>query len=483
MAVLVEESVSRDVAPAPPRPPRPGGWGRYGATPLLALAFLGLVEGIEKRVLPAVLSLVQDDLGFSDFQAGLLDTAIIVAALLVAVPAGLLADRVDRRRLIAGTFVVWSGLVAITGMVKGYGQLLGIRALLGAGDAVNDPAAQSLLADFYPPEKRGRVYGVHRVTPVVGAALGLGLGAALGSLFGWRVAVVALAAPGLLAAFFVFRLREPRRGESEPVPTVAHEQLPTLAALRTVLAIPSLRALVLATALTTGSLSAVAFWGVVYFQRAAGLSLAQAGALAGIPVLFGALAGSLAGGWLVDRLRRRIAGAALLVASAFTGLGSLVFTLSFLDGIPLGVRLPMQGIAVGLLVGSLPATTVLTSEVVPPALRGTAFGCLKLSSNVLAAVFPPIVGLIADLNQVIAADGVLRGDIGLGFRCTLPAILIASALLLRGRCHVARDTLVAQGIDPETLPPSAPEPVPPSWQLTGTLVLLGLSLLAVLLIS
>ncbi|TAL23556.1 MAG: hypothetical protein EPN99_04110, partial [Frankiales bacterium] len=52
-------------------------WGAYGKAPLVALALLGLIEGMEKRVLPAVLSLVQDDLGFSDFQAGLLDTAII----------------------------------------------------------------------------------------------------------------------------------------------------------------------------------------------------------------------------------------------------------------------------------------------------------------------------------------------------------------------------------------------------------------------
>ena len=454
-------------------------WGPYGRLPLVALALLGLVEGIERRVLPAVLSLVQDELGFSDFQAGLLDTAIIVAALVVAVPAGLLADRVDRRRFIAGTFVVWSVAVAVTGSVRSYGQLLGMRAVLGAGDAINDPAAQSLLADYYPPERRGRVYGIHRVTPVVGAALGLGVGAGLGALLGWRTAVVVLAVPGLLTALLVSRLREPARGASEAAGATGGAALPVRQALRSVVAIPSLRALILATALTTGALSAVAFWGVVYFQRAAGLSLAEAGALAGIPVLFGALAGSLAGGWLVDRLRRRIAGAALLVAAVFTALGSLLFTLSFLDDVPLLVRLPLQGVSVGLLVGSLPATTALTSEVVPPALRGTAFGVLKLSSNVLAAAFPPIVGLIADLNQVVAADGVLRGDLGLGFRCTLPTILIASALLLRGRCHVARDTLVARGVDPATLPPSVPEPVPATWKAAASGVLLLLGLLAV----
>jgi MFS family permease len=469
-------------AAAPPRPERTGRWGPYGRLPLVALATLGLVEGIEKRVLPAVLTLVQDDLGFNDFQAGLLDTAVIVAALLVAVPAGVLADRVDRRRFIAGTFVVWSVLVALSGQVRGYAQLLGMRALLGAGDAVNDPAGQSLLADYYAPERRGRVYGISRVTPVVGAALGLGLGSALGAAFGWRTAVTALAVPGLLAALLVSRLREPVRGGSEVAPSVPPSTLPLRAAVRTVLAIPSLRALVLATSLISGALSAVAFWGVAFYQRAQGLSLAEAGALGGVPVLFGALFGSLAGGFLVDRLRARVAGAALLVAAAFTSVGSLLFTLSFLDDLSLLVRLPVQGVAVGLLVGSLPATTVLTAEVVPPALRGTAFGGLKLSSNVLAALFPPAVGLIADLNRVTAADGVLRGDLGLGFRCTLPSILVASVLLLRGRRHVARDTLVASGADAATLPASTPAPVPASWQLAGTAVLLALGLLALLLL-
>lgn len=475
--------VDPEVALPPLDPPHPRGWGPYGKLPLVALALVGLVEGVERRVLPAVLSLVQDDLGFSDFQAGLLDTAIIIAALLVAVPAGVLADRVDRRRFIAGTFVVWSALVAVTGSVRSYGQLLGMRALLGAGDAINDPAAQSLLADYYAPERRGRAYGIQRVTPVVGAALGLGVGAGLGQLFGWRVAVVVLAVPGLLAALLVSRLREPARGASDENVADVPGALPVRVALRRLLAIPSLRALVLATALTTGALSAVAFWGVVYFQRAAGLTLAEAGAIAGVPVLFGALAGSLAGGWLVDRLRSTVTGAALLVAAVFTALGSLVFTVSFVDGVPLLVRMPLQGIAVGLLVGSLPATTVLTSEVVPAALRGTAFGLLKLSSNVLAAVFPPAVGLIADLNQVVAADGALRGDLGLGFRCTLPTILVASALLLRGRCHVARDTAVARGGDPRVLPASLREPLPASWHLAGSAALLVLGLLALVLLG
>src|SRR5947209_2996477 len=210
-------------------------WGPYGRLPLAVLALLGLVEGVERRVLPAVLSLVQDDLHVSDFQGGLLDTAIIVAALIVALPAGVLADRVDRRRFIAATFVIWSAFVTMTGLVRSYGQLLGMRVLLGGGDAIGDPSGQSLLADYYSPERRGRAYGIQRVTPVVGAALGLGVGSGLGAVLGWRIAVMAMAIPGLATAFLVSRLREPARGESEAAPTAAPERVPTWVAVRRLL--------------------------------------------------------------------------------------------------------------------------------------------------------------------------------------------------------------------------------------------------------
>lgn len=510
----------------------PSGWGPYGRRPLVALALLGLVEGTERRVLPAVLPLVQDELVFSDLRAGLLDTAVIVAGLLVALPAGVLADRVDRRRLIARTFVGWAAVVAVTGSARSFGQLFALRALLGVGDAVNDPAGQSLVSDYYAPARRGRAYGVQRVMPVVGAALGLGVGAALGDAFGWRVAVVTLAVPGVVVAVLVGRQREPVRGGQDgpvlPLPddcghrrqdvtgppqdvartgldgtrpfggrgdgartpdqsatraSAAKAPVTVRDGLRAVLAIPSLRALVLATALTTGALSAVAFWGVTYHQRASGLSLTQAGTLGGVPVLCGALAGSLAGGWAVDRLRGVVEGAALLVAAVFNVLGALVFMLSFLDNLPvLPVRLPLQGVAVGLLVGSLPATTVLTSEVVPPALRGAAFGVLKLSSSVLAAAFPPLVGLLSDAAPITLTDGSVRGDLGLAFRCTMPVVLVAGVLLLRGRRHVARDTALALGQAPRDAPPVRIAAVPATWWAAAFTALALLGALAALLL-
>ena len=479
-----------EVASAPDVPPgrrgrraaRRASWGSYGRYPLFVLALLGFVEALERRILPGVITLVQEDLGFSDLKAGLLDSALIVAALLVAVPAGILADRLDRRKFVAGAFAAWATVTALTGTVRSFGQLFVLRAALGAGDAINDPADQSLIADYYPPKVRGRAYGIQRVTPTVGSGLGLALGAALGAAFGWRTALVVMALPGLVVALMVYRLREPARGHSEtaevvvpsgtpmPGPSPVAEPspgtatsvaalsglstLPTRARIGWLLRVRSLRALLLATAVTSGILGSVAFWGVAYHERASGLDLKTAGVVGGVPVLFGALFGALGGGWLVDHLRDRVKGAPLLVAGCMTALGSIIFTIGFLDGLPLyAVRLPLHGLAVGLLVGALPATTAMTAEVVPAELRGTAFGLLKLSSNLLAAALPPIVGAIADANQILDDEGKSVGDLGLGFRLTIPFILVGSALLLSGRRYVAQDIAAARsGTRPEAGP-------------------------------
>ena len=155
---------------------------------------------------------MQNDLGFSDFQAGLLNTALIVAAVLLAVPGGLLADRLDRRKLMAGVLVLWSLSTVLAGLSQRYWQVFTMRAALGAGDAINDPAAQSLVADYYPVAVRGRAYAFQRVIPTVGLGLGTVLGGVLLGFFGWRIAVVAVAAPGILVALLVRRLPLPPAG-------------------------------------------------------------------------------------------------------------------------------------------------------------------------------------------------------------------------------------------------------------------------------
>jgi MFS family permease len=422
-------------------------WGRYGGRPLTVLCLVGLVDAIDKGVLPGVLPKVQRDLGISDAQAGLLYTSLIVATLLLAVPGGLLSDRRDRRVLVGGVLALWSVATALAAAVQSFWQLLSLRAVLGAGDAVNEPAVQSLVADYYPTEVRGRAYAFQRVVPTVGTGLGLGLGAALGAAFGWRVAVLAVAVPGITVALLVRRLPLPTRGggdettplEPEPVEDPV-DAISTRQALRRLLAVPSLRALLLATAVINGVLTALGFWGVTYHVRESGMSAGKAGGVAGGLILLGAIAGGILGGQATDRYRHRFSGWPLLLGAIVTGSGAIVLTASFLDGIPVyAVRLPLQTLGVALVVAALPPLTVMTAEVVPGALRGAAFGLLKLCANGLGAIAPPLIGRIADSRSFTMPDGEVVGDLGHAFRITAPLVLVGAVLLLRGRRHLDAD--------------------------------------------
>ena len=414
-------------------------WGRYGRRPLVALCLVGLVDAIDRGILPAVIEKVQNELGFSDFQSGLLYTSLIVAALLVAIPGGALADRSDRRKLMGGVLILWSTATALAGVVQSYWQLLTVRAALGVGDALNDPAAQSLVADYYPPEIRGRAYAWQRVVPTVGVGLGTVIGGGLAAAFGWRVAIIAVGVPGVLVALLVRRLPLPPRGDADEVPTDA-VQLTTLQATRAVLAVPSLRALLLAVAFINGVLSALGFWGIAYHVRASGLTEDSAPAIAGSVILLGAIAGGVGGGIATDRMRGKYDGALMLLAGVVTAVGSVLLFVSFLDGIPVySVRLPLQLVGVALVVSSLPPITVIGAEVVPPALRGSSFGVTKLCANVLGAIFPPIIGLIADSHRIRIHTGQVKGDLGLAFRATVWIVLIGSFVLIRGRRHLDAD--------------------------------------------
>lgn len=413
-------------------------WGRYGGRPLLVLCLVGLVDAVDRGVLPGVLPKIQRDLGISDLQAGLLNTSVIVATVLLAVPGGVLADRRDRRVLMGTVLGLWSVATGLASVVQSFWQLLVLRSFLGAGEAINDPSAQSLVADFYVPQVRGRAYAFQRVVPTVGTGVGLGLGAGLAAAFGWRVAVLAIALPGITVALLVRRLPLPDRGAADevtPRPTLGGR-----AAVRQAMRVPSLRVLLVSTAVINGILTALGFWGVAYHVRASGMSEGLAGGLVGGLITLGAVGGGILGGQVTDRYRDRVKGWPMLLSAVVTGSGTLLLLVSFLDGIPVYlVRLPLQTLGVALVVSALPPLTVITAEIVPPHLRGTAFGLLKLFANVLGALTPPLIGWLAELHKVRSSSGKVVGDLGFAFRVVTPFVLVGSLLLLRGRRHLDRD--------------------------------------------
>ena len=184
-------------------------WGRYGKKPIVLLALVAFIDSMDRGILPGVLDAVQDDFGFDDFEAGLLGTVFVLAGFLVVLPAGYLADRYPRTRIIAIVLASWGAISALNAIVQTYWQFLVVRATLGVGETIDNPASQSLIADYYPPAMRGRAYAFQRVAPTVGTALGTGIGGAVGAIFGWRWAFLVVGVPGSLLALAVWRMREP----------------------------------------------------------------------------------------------------------------------------------------------------------------------------------------------------------------------------------------------------------------------------------
>lgn len=430
-------------------------WGRYGRRPAALLAAVSLVDAIDRSILPGVLTKVQDEFGFSDTRAGLLSTAAVVAGFLVVLPAGYAADRFKRTRIIAVVLASWGGISALNATVQSFWQFAGVRAVLGAGETIDNPASSALIADYYPAEIRGRAYGLQRITPIIGAPIGIGLAAVIGSAWGWRAAFLVVGLPGSLLALAVFRLPEPRRGEGDR-PTVPGEaEAPAIvasgrgvAALRAdivdVLRIRSLRALMVGLAISTGATQGLAFWAPAFYERHTNLSdEGGAGAAAGM-ILVGALIGTWIGASTVDRLRARYEGAPMLFCGLSGIVGGAALWTSFLP-VPIWYRIPVQVVGVAGVVAGLPGLAVMMAEVVPATLRGIAFSVTTFLATVVAAGSPPLVGFIAD-QMAITIDGEVKGHLANAFLVVTPLVCISGLVILRGRRYVAADVAAAQAI-------------------------------------
>src|SRR5439155_853378 len=120
-------------------------------------------------------------------------------------------DLKSRRAVIAFGVGLWSAFTALGAAVRGFGQLLVCRAMVGVGEAGYGPAAQALIAEFFRGRRRAFAIGVYSVGMAFGGVLGIWLGGVLAERYGWRTAFIAMGAPGLVLALLASRLREPQR--------------------------------------------------------------------------------------------------------------------------------------------------------------------------------------------------------------------------------------------------------------------------------
>src|SRR5262245_1541797 len=127
---------------------------RYALYAICVLFCVNLVNQVDRNILAALLPLIQSEYGVNDQWIGLLGSSFIWVFMLSAVPFGRWADRGSRTPIIAGGLFTWSLATALSGLVPNFAWLFACRALVGIGEGAYAAAAPSMIADYFPPQRR-----------------------------------------------------------------------------------------------------------------------------------------------------------------------------------------------------------------------------------------------------------------------------------------------------------------------------------------
>jgi MFS family permease len=386
------EAAAHVQAPDAPEATRFNGY----ATLMLSLVFM--LANADRNILSVLLDPIKKSLHASDAAMGALGgLAFALVYATTAIPFARLADRGNRRNLIALALTFWSALTAVCGLASSYLLLLLARTGVAVGEAAHQPAIMSMIGDTFPRRSRGMA----TAWLTVGTATGLGIGAviagAMNDAYGWQSAFFVLGAPGLLVAALVFfTMREPARGAADGAGPVASTPEPFWQGMRQLASIRTIRWLVLANFFIAIAFTSWLQWLPAFFMRVHHMTGRQAGGGYGLGILVGATAASLVGGFLSDRLARRGERwrSVYCAVCAAIGIPAVVFTL-----ITPSAALSVTGLVVySIVTGGVTSVSMAAGlGVVRHSMRGLATAGMGFVLSVLGSIGPLAVGELNDL--------------------------------------------------------------------------------------
>jgi MFS family permease len=409
---------------------------------LALLTGLNLLNYLDRLVVSAVLPRLQEELGLSNFQGGLLATVFLVGYFLTAPIFGALGDRLPRKGLIAAGVLVWSAATMASGLAVGVWSLLAARAVVGIGEASYATLAPTIIDDVTPPEKKGRALAMFYSATPIGAALGYLVGGFVEHHWGWRAAFFVAGGPGVILALTCFFIAEPER-------KLATEKPDAMRDIGKLARMPLYRKGVLGYCAYTAAVGAFSFWAPKFLYARYGLPLVRANFLFGVITVLAGAIGTVAGGRLADRAAMKIRAAAqtaeetgpsyrdetpeaksarLLAAdeARVRALLRICATGSAI-GVPVAIACFLSPNStlffafvfvtiVALFLNTSPVNAVILQSV-PPELRASAMALSIFAIHVLGDLWsPPIVGVLADFLPIQMA------------MMTLPLAILASAL-------------------------------------------------------
>jgi predicted MFS family arabinose efflux permease len=209
-----------------------GPWDRYSSwqrwTFLVILFLVATSNYFDYFVMSVLLEPIKHEYALSDTALGLLSgTAFSIMYGLTALPIARWADRGNRRTVIALALAAWSTMTVVCGLTRSFWQLLVARFGVGAVEPGALPPAQSLVVDYFPPERRATAIAIlTQGGSATGWLLGVVVGGYIAARHGWRSALIVAGAPGLILAVLVrLLLPEPRLERATPTHSNSGESI------------------------------------------------------------------------------------------------------------------------------------------------------------------------------------------------------------------------------------------------------------------
>jgi MFS family permease len=271
---------------------------------VLALLTLGYVFNfVDRQVMTILIEPIKMEFGASDTQMGLLSgLAFALFYATLGIPVARLADRWSRRNVLAISMTTWSAVTALCATATGFWHLLLLRIGVGIGEAGGTPPSQSLLADYFPPEKRAFAQGILATAPNIGILVGLFGGALIAEAYGWRSVFLVFGIPGVLLAILIqLTIKEPLK----VTVSASEEGAGLFSTLGNIFRLPSFAHIMVGVGFTGIAGYGLGVWSPSFLVRVHNMSLVDAGLYLGLIGVFGGGLGTISSGLLVDRLARR----------------------------------------------------------------------------------------------------------------------------------------------------------------------------------
>ncbi|HEY2659774.1 MAG TPA: MFS transporter [Caulobacteraceae bacterium] len=388
----------------------PAQLGRAARTwSVFTLSLVALLAAIDRQSFAVLLVPIQKDLHVSDAAMGALTgSAFAIVYAVIALPLARLADRTNRRNLLALAVAIWSAATAACGLSSSFVQLLMARIAVGSAESVQLPASLSLIGDMFPAQRRGTAISFMIIGSALGFALGAALAGALNDHFNWHATMMIVGLPGLvLAAVMFLTVREPPRGLQDGLGVDAHHHETFITCIRRCMRIRTLYPFAIAWISLQMCFLGWLTWMPAFLMRVHHLSSTKMGAIFGAIIACATFA-SLLGGPLSDFLAKRGARWRLYYCCCAAALSVPVLAASTL--VPTLGQCIACLVAYTLLSGGITAVgTAIYVSFAPPTMRGFLSAIMNLSSVLLGSGIAPFVfGAVNDVLKLSYGDQSLR---------------------------------------------------------------------------